>query len=572
MKRPRAPAFGLRAKLALVALCLLAMPWVGYRYVQEMERLLLEGKEQTLIATARAVATALHDRPVLMRVAPRDDSAARRQADEELQQLARSRLQTEPQQAGQNVSDAAEPEAAGARDQTVAPLHQGPADGELDEIAAILQGLERNAARIWVVNRERRVLSLTGSLKQAPPAAEPYPDGIEGWLQRLVRPLLSRLIRAPRAEFDEPASVTAMERSNEVDNALRGLPGARVRASADGQAVIISAAHPIWSRDEVLGAVVVEETSHPILSLRNRALERLLVLTLVVFVVGAAVLLAYATRLSHRIRTLRDEAENAVDAQGRISRIVSGSRARDEIGDLSRSFSSALEKLSQYHAYLESMASRLSHELRTPITVVRSSLENLKLQPLPEETRIYVSRAEEGVDRLSRILTRMSEASRLEQSLRSAERERYDLSAVVSGCVEGYRLAYPDRCIQWQAPIHSVMVSGSPDLAAQLLDKLVSNAADFAKPGTPISIDLALASGEAMLSVANEGPTLSEQIRAKLFTSLVSFRNQRPSDEPHLGLGLYIARLIAEFHGGSVGVTNLPDREGVRVWVSYPLS
>src|SRR5207245_9204509 len=82
------PALNLRTKLALVALVLLALPWAGYEYVREMERFLLEGEEQALLATARAVATALHDRPGLMRARPPRDDDPLREAEEELRRLA----------------------------------------------------------------------------------------------------------------------------------------------------------------------------------------------------------------------------------------------------------------------------------------------------------------------------------------------------------------------------------------------------------------------------------------------------------------------------------------------------
>ncbi|HCX34803.1 MAG TPA: hypothetical protein DHV08_15480 [Rhodocyclaceae bacterium] len=558
----RRPAIGLRAKLALVAACLLPMPWVGYLYVQEMERLLLEGQQQALIATARAVATALHDRPALMRLAPRDDSAIRREAEAELRTLAQARSGEAP---------AAAEERRGSPESAEAPAALPPPAQESEqqnrEINAILLGLERNAARIRVINRDYRLLSITGSIEPAATPA-PYAEGVEGAMQRLVRPLLALVAKppAPARGGTEPQGMA--ESSREVTQALRGLPEAHVRTGSDGNAVIVSAAHPIWAGDEVLGAVVVEETTRPILSLRNRALERLAGFTLVVFGLGAAVLLGFANRLSTRIRALRDEAENAVDARGRITRLASGSSAGDEIGDLSRSFSSALEKLGHYHAYLETMASRLSHELRTPIAVVRSSLENLRMQPPAEDAQVYLARAEDGVRRLSTILARMSEASRLEHSLRGSERERYDLVPVVTGCVEGYRQVYPGHRFEWQAPPEPVMVSGSPDLAAQMLDKLASNAADFAPPGTAITLSIGTAGGQARLSVANEGPSLTEEQRGRLFTSLVSFRAQRPAGEPHLGLGLYVVRLIAEYHGGTAGIDN--HDKGVRAWVRLP--
>lgn len=550
-------ALGLRAQLALVALTLLALPWAGYRYVQEMERFLLEGQEQAQIATARAVATALNGRPQLMRLQPAIDSELRAEAEAELQRLAAANGETPAPDAG-GASAAAAPPGEIARES--APREQ------IAEISAILAGLERTTGRIWVVNRDYRVLALAGSLKRREAAA---PQGL--WQK-----LLGWLIRRPTEDFDESVAADVLSTGRDIAGALQGRPGSRVRNTPDGRAVVVSAAYPIWNGDDVLGAVVVEETTNSILSVRSRALQRLLLVTLAVFALAAAVLLAFATRLSNRIRRLRDEAESAIDASGRLTtHTVTGSRAGDEIGDLARSFSTVLARLAQHHAYLESMASRLSHELRTPIAVVRSSLENLELQPLPAEARVYIERAEEGLARLNTILTRMSEATRLEQSLAAQERERFDLAAVVAGCVEGYRGAYPGHAFALSLPAGAIEVDGAPDLAAQLLDKLAANAVDFSAPGAAIGVsvehEVAGAGNMARVSVENQGPPLPEQMRATLFESMVSVRKER-GGAPHLGLGLYIARLIAEFHGGSVRADNLPAGGGVVVSATFRLA
>jgi len=545
------PRLSLRTKLALVALVLLALPWAGYQYVREMERFLLEGQEQALLATARAVATALHDRPRLVRARPSRDSELRREAEAELRRLAAGRGEI--------------PEELAPESGAIIDREESAARREIEEVAEILRGVERTTSRIWVVTRNLRVLALAGSLRREGAAAE------ETFLQRA----LGYLIPRPREDFEDAIADDALANGREIAGALQGRPGFRLRNTPDGKAVVVSAAHPIWNGDEVAGAVVVEESTNPILSVRSRALERLLALTLAAFAVAAAVLIGFATRLSSRIRRLRDEAETAIDGRGRLAHLVTAQNAGDEIGDLSRSFSAMLAKLAQHHAYLESMASRLSHELRTPIAVVRSSLENLRLAPA--DSRVYIERAEEGLARLATILTRMSEASRLEQGLASLERERYQLAAVVSGCVEGYRLAYPDRPFELALPREAAWVRGSPDLAAQLLDKLVANAVDFSRgrPG-PVRIRLALdGAGHALLAVANKGPLLPEAMRGKLFEAMFSARGEHAreggSAEPHLGLGLYVARLIAEFHGGTIAAENLASGDGVAVTASFRL-
>jgi dedicated sortase system histidine kinase len=495
----------LRVKLALASLVLLALPWAGALYVNEVERFLLQGQEQALLATARAVATALHERPQLV-------------------------------------------VAGAARD---------------NEVAAILLGVQRASSRIWVVNRRYEVVALAGVLKRP---AEAAPEA--SWW----RPLVGWLIRRPTEDFAETRPEKVLAGGRDIAAALQGTPAARTRPTQDGRAVVMSAAHPIWSGDEVVGAVVAEETTNPIVSMKSAALERLLLLTLAVFAGAAALLMAFATRLSMRIRRLRDEAESAIDARGRISRLAAGSDAGDEIGDLSRSFSAVLQRLAQHHAYLESMAGRLSHELRTPLAVVRSSLENLKLSPEGAEARRYIERAEDGLARLNRILERMMEASRLEQSLSSVERERYDLGVVVRGCVEGYRVAYPGAAFSLELPGRRMEVEGSPDLAAQLLDKLVENAVDFSDATEPVRVAIAETAGAVILSVANKGPRLPEKMRTRLFESMISVRADRSASAPHLGLGLYVARLIAEFHGGSIRAANLASGDGVVVSVRLPLA
>lgn len=542
------PRFSLRSKLALLALTLLALPWVGYQYVKEMERFLLEGQQQALVATARAVATALHDRPQLMRVRLRSGQAQGGDVSATLLP-------------GEELIEAAPAPRALARES------DGPRQA-VAEVEAILKGLDRTTSRIWVANRDLRVLALAGSLKggaaQHPPLADD--SGTAAW-RRLWSWLLARVVATPGEDFDDTFDEDTLASGSEVHGALMGAPGARVRRSRDDKAVIVSAAHPIWSGDRVLGVVVVEESTNSILSLRNQAIERLLLLTVGGFAVALVVVLGFASRLSSRIRRLRDEAERAIDGHGRITTLAVGSRAGDEVGDLSRSFSALLERLARHHTYLESMASRLSHELRTPIAVVRSSLENLRLETLPDRAVPYMDRAEAGLTRLSRILSRMSEATRMEQALATTDSQRFDLRLVVGECVNGYRIAYPAHRFDAELPTYPVWVRGAPDLAAQMLDKLVENAADFALAGTPIRIVLAFATVTAELSVSNQGPLLPPQLEGKLFESMVSARGRDSggSGEPHLGLGLYVARMIAAFHGGTLYAENLPEGDGVRM-------
>ena len=107
-------------------------------------------------------------------------------------------------------------------------------------------------------------------------------------------------------------------------------------------------------------------------------------------------------------------------------------------------------------------------------------------------------------------------------------------------------------------------------LIAQMLDKLVANAVEFSAAGTPIVVRLERGDTELRLSVENEGPLLPDAMRGRLFDSMVSVRGDQVSDAPHLGLGLYIVRLIAEAHRGRAMAQNRDDGRGVVVTVALP--
>lgn len=525
-------ALSIRAQLLLVLTVFLALPWLGYEYVRELERVLRDAQERTLAGTAQAVATALHDRPRLFASQP-----------DPIATFARER--TKEAGSGATLPPSASP-----------------------EIAQIIDGLSRTTARIWVIDRDGVVLARAGSLAQP---VEALPDS---WGARLSRATVGRLytlfLGQPYEDFADDAATQGAPHGRDVEGALAGILTTDRRPTSDGKAMIVSAAHPVWVGDEVRGVVIAEQTGNAVLAQRNRAFERLFNIVLAVLLVGSLALTAYATWLTARIRRLRDDAERAIDEEGRVRAPLASSEARDEIGDLSRSFSDVLGRLSEYASYQEKMASRLSHELRTPIAVVRSSLDNLNAASLPDDARVYMARAREGIARLTQILTRMTEAARLEQSLSDVAREPFALDEVAASCVAGFRVAYPKARIEYVAPTDPVIVDGSPDLAAQMLDKLLSNAVEFAD-GRAIAVRVARQGGSAVLTVANEGPLLPADMQGRLFESMVSVREGGGSSGPHLGLGLYIVRVIAQFHRGSARAENRADGSGVVVTVTMPV-
>ena len=579
---------GLKAKLLLVTLSLAAIPLVGIGYVREMEALLIEQQEANLLAAARAIATALNERPALLRQKPQDP-ALRREKEEAINVMLQGGGTAS---GGAQVSNQPLPQ-TGA--QIIATEASAAPRAVSDEVENIVASLNRRGTRVWMVDQRFALLALTGTLKNTtgrPPETigtggsggidvrKPLEDNASGsmtWWEKmevlLLRPLYQRLLTRPTEDFDDALPEDAIVSGSEVARALAGNGATRWRATPDSRARILSAAHPVWAGNEVVAAVVVEETGNAIASFTSRATEKLITATLAVFVLVAGVVLLFATRLAGRVRRLRDEAESAIDAQGRVRALTAASNAGDEVGDLSRSFSQLLERLAQYHDYLENLGARITHEFRTPVTIVRSSLDNLAMQPLPAEARDYMQRANDGLKRLDNLISRMGEARRLEQALRDGERSVYDARAVVNGCVEGYRMASAQQMFETRIDAGAVMVSGSPDLLAQAFDKLIANAMSFTGAASPVAISLRCTEGDGVLKVSNTGPLLPPGPVERLFDSMMSIRaDDAASAEPHLGMGLYVVRLVAQFHHGSATASNRTDGSGVTFTLRLPLA
>ena len=446
------------------------------------------------------------------------------------------------------------------------------------EIDRIVAGMNHNNSRIQVVDFSGRVLLTVGDIQSATglqlAKATSDNERNEYWefLQnQILSPLYDRFLVQPSNDFIDELYSDETREGEHINSALMGAPLTQFRTLTDTQTRILGAAYPIFSEGDVMGAVVVDQNMNGLRTFRNQALEQLFNTMLAVMLIIALGLFFFASRISSRIRFLRNQAEGIIDEVGRVKNTIIPSKSSDELGDLSRSFSSIVERLTQYTNYLENMSSRLSHELRTPVTVVRSSLENLGLNETNEGSKVYLERAEEGISRLNLILTHMSEATRLEQMLQTSEKERIELREVVNGCVEGYKLAYTSNVFETDFPQYPIYITGVPEYIAQLLDKLVANAVEFSREQQPIKVYCRTLRDHAILKVSNAGPFLPEEMKERIFDSMISVRSQERQKQPHLGMGLHIARLITEFHGGQIRAENRKDREGVIITVVIPL-
>lgn len=442
------------------------------------------------------------------------------------------------------------------------------------ELTKILKALDRPQSRIWILDNEQRVRAVVGGLS-TPLQQDAINDAELSFFARYFRRIelfFDDLLKRPSDQFvDVPRDVTY--RPDKIfTRILKGEPTVQARPSLDQKAQIIVAGYPIRSEDKILGAVIVEQSSNAIMAEQYSLLRSLTLVTILVFAFVLFALLIFAWRLTARIRRLHTTTEKAITAEGRVieDRIPSRTYPRDELGDLGRSITSMLTRLSGYTRYLEGMPDTLAHELNNPLNVVYSSLEILENEIPGVSDNKHMQRAQNGVHRLRAILTALTEAANLEEAMRDEVKERIDLAALVTEIVEGYHGSYDDHVFHLQVESQPLWINGSADHLAQMLDKLVDNAAQFSIRGNPIVVRLREQNNNAEIIVLNEGPAVPDHVIERIFDPMVSY-GKTNAKHSHLGLGLFVVRLISEYHNGTASVMNRSDVEGVAVTVSIPL-
>ena len=431
--------------------------------------------------------------------------------------------------------------------------------GYSDDAARVLARLAPEHMRLRLLASDGWLVASGGTLAPAPAAASDdgaFADLVYRWL---LAP--ATIDGADDAGLDGADAVRLAD--DHLRRALDGEATTRWRRADEG-GVLLAAAVPLGDPRSPHGALVLEQVNPTVPALAHRAVLSLLGASLVALAVSAALLLLFGGLLSLRIRRLRDATERATGAGGRLTERLPLLDARDELGDLARSFARLFDEIDAYTGYLGTLASKLSHELHTPLAIVRSSLDNLDHQPLPQDAHAYLERARDGAARLAGIVRAMSESSRVERAIGSADAEDFDLHALVAGCAEGYRALAGTRTIIVHAEPAPVPFHGAPDLIAQALDKLFDNARSFTPEHGAIALTLVVGADAVRLAMANDGPLLPASMQDRLFDSLVSVRDPSPNGAgpPHLGLGLTVVRLVAELHRGSAQARNRDEGRG----------
>ena len=437
-----------------------------------------------------------------------------------------------------------------------------------EESMNLIESLGYVNARILVVDTQQRIRgeSLGDSLNVQ--ANRPLGSGFAQGLAS-IRPLLHRIFIGESWDAITPGQSAELEREA-ITSALAGEPYAVKKLSKAGEPTVL-ATYPIRSKGEILGAVAIEQDIEEILSFQREALEQIVLVSISALLVVFLAAVGYALRLAYRIRRLRRSANKVIDEHGRITAesLEAETNAGDEIGDLARSMDNMLYRLHQHNTFLAKMPRTLRHEINNPLNTLTTSLENLSGSQSDELREQYLDSARRGLMRIGGIVQGLAEAASIEDSMTDVDFEVVDMQLLLSNYVANQQITHSDLELQFRGSSESVLAEVSDFHIEQLLDKILDNAIDFHRRNSPIRVQLDKGRWSFRITIANRGPMLPDD-SSDLFESLVSQRAQQ--QKLHFGLGLYIVRVIAEYHKGRVRAVNLADGSGVAIAVELPLA
>jgi two-component system, OmpR family, sensor histidine kinase ChvG len=350
----------------------------------------------------------------------------------------------------------------------------------------------------------------------------------------------------------------------EVAEALTGEVAEQVRDDGDG-GLVLTVAVPVQRYRQVLGALLLSADGDTI----DQAVRTIRLDVLKVFAIALTVttLLSFylAGTIVRPIVKLAEAADRVRRGHRRQTTIPDFSRRGDEIGNLSGSLRDMTDALWQRMDAIERFAADVAHEIKNPLTSLRSAVETVARIDDPGQQRRLMGIILDDVQRLDRLISDISNASRLDAELSRAEIEPVDLGELLSALADSYgATAAPDspRLELDIAEHHHLVVTGIGARLAQVFRNLIDNALSFSPPNGEIRIKVRRDGDIIRTIVSDQGPGIPSDKVTAIFDR---FYSERPAGEKfgtHSGLGLSISKQIVEAHGGQIVASNRTDDDG----------
>ena len=384
-----------------------------------------------------------------------------------------------------------------------------------------------------------------------PPGEE---ENLPGLLRRAYDWLDDSLSRGEGLPLYNEAPDQQAADYGEAAAALAGERGSARRVSAGG-ILVVSVAVPIQHFKKVLGALMLSADDDDIRQSMRQV--RLAAIRVFLFVLGLTVLMSLflARTIARPVRELAEAADKVRHGYGRRASIPDLSRRHDEIGDLSEALSDMTQALFERLDAIERFAADVAHEIKNPLTSLRSAVESLPVARTDEQRRRLIEIMQEDIARFDRLISDISDASRLDAELSRAEMAPVDLGLLLRSTVEAYSTiampGSPDLILDL-AGDGALAVEGIEERLGQVVRNLLDNAFSFSPLGAEIRLEARRQGDHVILAVADQGPGIPEENLEDVFKRFYTLRPEGEAFGRHSGLGLSISRQIVEAHGGTI--------------------
>lgn len=332
---------------------------------------------------------------------------------------------------------------------------------------------------------------------------------------------------------------------------------------------------PIYaSSGDLSGMVFAASAAKGVLSLFSRLIYIFLIISILTLLVACISTSEVTRRLVKPLREIAGTAGRF--GMGEYSARVHDTGRKDEVGELTKAFNSMADSIEMSEKRRQEFIANISHELRTPMTTIGGFTDGMLDGTIPpEEQKEYLRTISDEVKRLSRLVSRMMEISRLQARLSTPgeglKKEPFNISEMLRVTLLGMEQRITDRGldVDAQMPDEDVIVLGEKDSITQVVYNLLGNAVKFADPGSLLGITVERQQQKAYVTFSNRGKTIPPEELQSIFERFHKTDSSRSEDKEGLGLGLYIVRSIMNAHGETVTVKS--EDQVTSFTISLPL-
>ncbi len=360
----------------------------------------------------------------------------------------------------------------------------------------------------------------------------------------------------------------------EVASALQGAPADFVRVDGQNQ-LVVSVAVPVQRLRAVVGSILLSTAPGDIDSVV--AQERWSILRIALIAAGVQIVLSLllAGTIAGPMQRLSAAAERVQTAGDARAEIPDFTDRPDEIGHLSGALRRMTDALYNRIEAIERFAADVAHELKNPLTSLRSAVETLPLAKKPEDRERLNAIIQHDVKRLDRLITDISSASRLDAELARESAERLDLEKLAETMVAIQADMAAGRDVKVvmgkRTGRGSTVVNGHESRMAQVLANLIDNAVSFSPAGGTVTVAVTTEADTIAVTVKDEGPGITGDV-SRIFQRFYTDRPETESFGNHSGLGLSISKQIVDAHKGTIRAHNRTDRSGAVFTIVLPLA